>query len=143
MEKNEVAKPLLAGIIYGELVYWIMILSMVIAIPGFIIYLRSGGYLSSQAVLDHLWRGCDCLTIWKEVGDISRPLPWYSSIGMLSKGDMLATLGIAITGMAAVVGMWGAFLGTLRAKNGVYILFALIIAVVLTLSAMGILKIQM
>lgn len=143
MEKNGVTKPLLAGIIYGEVVYWILILSMAIAIPGFIIYLRSGGYLDSQAVLDHLWRGCDCLTIWKEVGNISRPIPWYSCIGMLSQGDMLAMLGIVVTGIAAVIGMWGAFLGTLRSKNGIYIIFALIIAIVLTLSAMGLLKIQM
>ncbi len=143
LETRDIPKPALPGVIYGEIVFWIMVVSMIISIPGFIFYLGSGGYLDSTKVLNQLWQGCDCLTIWKEVGNVNQPIPWYDSIGLLPKGDMLAMLGIAITGIAAVVGMWGAFVGTLREKEGIYIIFALIIAVVLTLSAVGLLKIQM
>lgn len=143
MEKNEVPAPLQAGIIYGESVFWIMMVGLLIAVPGFIMYMSTGGYLNSAALLQHLWSGSDCATIWKEVGNVSSPLPWYSSFGMLSKGDMLDLLGIALTGTAAVIGMWGTFLGTLRSKSGIYCVFALMIAVVLTLSAIGILKLEL
>lgn len=140
----DVSKPMLSGIIYGETVFWIMIISMAIAIPGFVIYMiQGGGYFNSVNLLSHLWGGSDCSTIWKEVGGVSQPLPWYKSFELLNKGDMLATVGIAMTGIAAVAGMWGAFLGTLRGKAGIYIIFAFIIAVALTLSALGILKLEM
>jgi hypothetical protein len=138
----EVSKPLLAGIIYGEIVFWMMLASVLIAIPGLIIYIRSGGFLDSTNLLAHLWQGSDCLTIWKEVGGVSQPLSWYSCLGMLNKGDMLAVLGLVITGIAAVVGMWGAFLGMFRSRNKLYTLFAFLIAVILTLSAVGILKLH-
>lgn len=142
-QEYDVPRPLLPGIIYGETVFWIMLISMAIAIPGFIIYMvQGGGYFNSANLLNHLWQGCDCNTIWKEVGNVSQPLPWYDSLQMLSKGDMLATLGIAVTGVAAVFGMWGAFLGMIRVKGGIYIILALIIAVVLTLSALGVVQIQ-
>ena len=143
LKQSDIPKPALAGIIYGEIVFWILILSLLISIPGFIMYMTSGGYLDSAKVLNQLWQGSDPLTIWKVVGNLNQPLLWYDSIGLVSKGDMLATLGISVTGIAAVFGMWGAFVGTIRSKGGIYILFALIIAVVLTLSALGILKIQM
>ena len=140
----DIPKPMLSGIIYGETVFWIMIISMAIAIPGFVIYMiQGGGYFNSVSLLSHLWSGSDCSTIWKEVGGVSQPLPWYKSFELLNKGDMLATLGIAMTGIAAVAGMWGAFLGTLRSKAGIYIIFSLIIAIALTMSALGILKLEM
>jgi hypothetical protein len=143
VKESAAHKPLLAGVIYGEIVFWLMLSSMVIAIPGLIIYIRSGGYLDSVNLLNHLWRGSDCLTIWQEVGNVSQPIPWYSCLGMLAHGDMVAVLGLVITGIAAVIGMWGAFLGTLHSKSGIFMIFAFIIAVILTLSAAGVLNLQM
>jgi hypothetical protein len=143
VEEPALTKPMLAGIIYGEIVFWIILGAMVVAIAGLVTYLRFGGYFDSANLLNHLWQGANCLTIWKEVGNVSQPLSWYSCLGMLGKGDMLAVLGLVMVGVAAVIGVWGAFLGMLRSKNHLYTVFALIIAVVLTLSAMGVLKLQM
>jgi hypothetical protein len=143
VEERPITKPMLAGIIYGEIVFWVMLASLVIAVAGLASYLRFGGYFDSTNLLNHLWQGANCLTIWKEVGHVSQPLSWYSCLGMLGKGDMLAVLGLVMIGVAAVIGMWGAFVGMLKSKNNLYTAFALIIAVVLTLSAMGILKLQM
>jgi hypothetical protein len=142
LEAHDIPRPALPGVIYGEIVFWVMVVSLIISIPGFIFYLGAGGYLDSGNVLSHLWRGSDCLTIWKEVGNLNHPLPWYASVALLPKGDMLAMLGISLTGVAGVIGMWGAFAGTLRKKEGIYIVFALIIAVVLTLSALGLIKLH-
>jgi hypothetical protein len=143
LEELRVPKPLLAGVIYGEVVYWFMLTSIIIAVTGLAIYIGSGGgYFNSANLLTYLWQGSDCLTIWKEVGNTGQPLAWYSCLGMLAKGDMLAVLGLVLTGFAAVVGMWGAFLGMLRSGSRLYALFAFVIAAVLSLSAMGILKLH-
>ncbi len=141
-EENVASPPMLAGIIYGEIVFWTMLASIVIAISGLIAYIRFGGYFDSVNLLNHLWQGSDCLTIWKEAGSVSQPIPWYSCLGMLSKGDMLAVLGLVVAGVAAVIGMWGAFLGMLRSRSRIYMLFAFTIAMILTLSAIGILKLH-
>lgn len=138
MVKTKAPKPLLAGVIYGEVARWVLLTSLAIAVVGLIIYMISGGYLARADLLDHLWRGCDCGTIWQQTGGgVARPPTWYCCLGMLSKGDMVAMVGIAFTAMAAVAGMWGAFFGMIRSKGGIYILFALIVAVLLTLSASG------
>jgi hypothetical protein len=134
--------PIAAGVIYGETVFWIMLASMVVAVTGLIIYLTSGGYFNSSILLSQLWQGSDCLTIWKEVGNVGQPLPWYSCLGMLGKGDMLAVLGLVGTGVAAVFGVWGVFFGMLRSRSQIYTIFAFAIGVVLTLSVMGVLRLH-
>jgi hypothetical protein len=143
VEEPVLTKPMLSGLIYGEIVFWMMLGAMVIAIAGLVTYLRFGGYFDATSLLNHLWQGSSTTTIWKEVGHVSQPLTWYSCLSMLAKGDMLAVLGLVTVAVAAVVGMWGAFVGMLRSKNYLYTVFALVIAVVLTLSALGILKLEM
>jgi hypothetical protein len=134
--------PLFAGIIYGETVFWIMLVSMVIAVGGLILYLTTGGYFNSTVLLNHLWQGSDSLTIWNEVGHVSHPLPWYSCFGMLGNGDMIAVLGLVGTGVAGIFGVWGVFYGLLRSRGGIYVAFAFIIGTILTLSALGILRLH-
>jgi len=142
IQADYIPKPSLSGIIYGEIVFWATIIGLAIAVPGFILYMTGSGYLDNASLLTHLWQGSDCHTIWKEVGNLDQPLRWYESVKFLNYGDMLATLGIAGMGIAAVIGMWGAFIGTLRSKAGIYIWFALTISIVLTLSSLGILKLH-
>jgi hypothetical protein len=142
VKERAVLPPMVAGIIYGETVFWIMLGSMGIAVAGLVIYLTSGGYFNSSVLLSQLWQGSDCLTIWKEVGNVGQPLPWYSCFGMLGQGDMLAVLGLVGAGVAAVVGVWGVFFGMLRSRSRIYSTFAFTIGVILILSVMGILRLH-
>jgi hypothetical protein len=137
MEKNNLPQPLREGIVYGEIAYWLLLIGAIIALVGLVIYIASPGYIDKAVLLGYLWQGRDCHSIWGELGGVTRPLPWYSCLGMLSKGDMLATLGIATSCSAAVFGMWGAAFQLARSRRKLYFIFALIIALVLTLSALG------
>jgi magnesium-transporting ATPase (P-type) len=137
MEKEKVPAPPREGIVYGEIAYWLLVTGVIIAISGLIVYITSQGYIDKASLLNYLWRGVDCHTIWKDLGGVSQPPAWYSSLGMLSKGDMLAMLGIAVSCLAAVLGMWGTAFQMVRSKGKLYLFFALIIAVVLTFSALG------
>jgi hypothetical protein len=135
-------KPPAAGVIYGEICYWLVMVGIVIAIVGMIMYFVSDGNMDKQCLLDGLWDGHEVETIWEtctEEGHVPEG-HWYLSA--LSKGDVVAMLGIAITGFAAVVGMWGALVGTVRSGERLYSLFAVIVAVILTASAVGVVSIH-
>ena len=139
---DRVSKPSVAAIIHGEMTYWLAIIGVVIAMIGIVIYLTFGGYLDKASIVGDLWRGDTVQAIWKECAGIAGVPRGYWYLERLDKGDGLAMLGIVFVCVAAVVGMWGAVFGLLRSKGGIYIIFALIIAVILTLSASGIITIQ-
>jgi hypothetical protein len=141
MEEEKVPAPPREGVVYGEIAYWFLVAGVLIAIVGLGIYLGSPGYIDKSSLLSYLWSGSSCQTIWKDIGGSGQVVSWFSSIKMLHKGDMLATLGIAISGFGAVFGMWGATFQMFRGgKRKTYLIFALIIAIVLTLSALGIIS---
>lgn len=154
MKEEERPKPPIAGVIYGELAYWIIIIGTVIAIIGLAIYLVAPPEevtVEKSCLLENLWAGCtsetggsvgcDASTIWERCSPMDMPHGhWY--IGYLSYGDGIAMAGIAIGSLAAVVGMWGAFIGMFRSKDTVFIILALVVAIILTASAAGLLSIH-
>ncbi|MBM3131752.1 MAG: DUF1634 domain-containing protein [Chloroflexi bacterium] len=139
---KDAPQPPLAGVVYGEIAYWILLIGMVIAAVGLIIYLVSDGYVAQDCLLDKLWDGQSAETIWEDcAGQTEIPEGhWY--LEKLSKADGLAMGGIALGCLAAVVGMWGAAIAMFRDRQKLYVAFALIIAVVLTLSALGIIALE-
>ena len=147
--KDEHPKPPIAGVIYGRIAYSVVMLGILIAIVGMVMYFVSDGYIEQDCLLDSLWDGEKAEAIWEgnctagdhSTGDAIEPNGHFY-LGMLSYGDGIAMLGIAICCFAAVIGMWGAFIGTLRSGERIYALFALIVAVILTLSAIGIIQLE-
>jgi hypothetical protein len=141
-EKESAPKPPIAGIIYGRTCYWIVMIGIIVAMTGMIMYFTSDGYFNEACLLDNLWEGKDVETIWEECAGVTSMPQGHWYLGLLSYGDVIAMLGIAIISLAAVVGMWGAFIGTVRSGERMFAVFALIIAVILTLSAIGVLKLE-
>jgi hypothetical protein len=142
MENNEVPRPPREGIVYGEIAYWLLLIGMMVAIVGSVIYIASQGYVDKTCLLTHLWQGDDIHAIWEECAGASEVPQGHWYLGMLSQPDAIAMLGIAISCIAAVFGMWGAFFQMLRSGRKLYLIFALIIAVILTLSALGIISLE-
>ncbi|MFO7967041.1 MAG: DUF1634 domain-containing protein [Archaeoglobaceae archaeon] len=154
MKEEDRPKPPIPGIIYGEAAYWIIIVGTVIAVVGLALYLVAPSddvIVEKGCFLENLWAGCesetgtavgcDASTIWERCS--GRDMPhghWY--VDYLGNGDGLAMAGIAIGCLAAVVGMWGAFIGMIRRKEVVYIILSLVIAIILTASAAGLLSIH-
>jgi hypothetical protein len=141
-ERESAPKPPVAGVIYGRICYWLVMIGILISVIGMIMYFTSGGYFEQQCLLDKLWDGTEVETIWHECAGVES-IPgghWYLSA--LSHGDVVAMLGIAIIAFAAVVGMWGAFVATARSRDKLYSLFALIAAAILTASAIGVISLE-
>jgi len=142
MEKEKPPEVPVTGVIYGEIAYRIALLGILISIVGIIIYMISNGYLDRTCTLNQLWSGASVDTIWSECAGVSAALEGHWYFSMLSHGDAIAMLGISVTCSAAVLGMWGGLIGMVRSKGGMYIIFALIVAIILTLCAVGLVVIK-
>lgn len=137
MERNSAPKAPIAGIIYGKIAYWLAMVGVLTAAVGSTIYLVWGGYLNKKSLLQDLWKGHHVRNTWAKLTGTAGVPHGYWYLGRLSQGDCLAMLGIAIVCIAGVVAMWGVAFELLRSKGGIYIIFAVVVAVILTLSASG------
>lgn len=135
-------KPPLAGVIYGRICYLVVMLGILVAVAGMIMYFTSDGYVDKDCLLDALWEGEEVEAIWASCAHAEEVPEGHWYLKVLGKGDGLAMLGIAITAFAAVIGMWGAVWGTWRSGERLYLLFAFIVAVILTASAIGIISLE-
>ncbi len=140
-EESQTPETPVAGIIYGRIAYCIAMTGVLITAVGSALYLVLGGYLSKTSFLQDLFKGDNVRTTWAELaGTAGAPHGcWY--LGRLGQGDCLAMLGISLVCVAGVVAMWGVALELLRSKGGVYIVLALVVAAILTLSASGLVTI--
>jgi uncharacterized membrane protein len=142
VEKEKPPEVPVTGVIYGEIAYRIALLGILISIVGIIIYMISNGYLDRTCTLNQIWSGASVDAVWKECAGVSATPEGHWYLSMLSHGDAIAMLGIAVSCSAAVVGMWGGLVGMVRSKGGMYIAFALIVAIILTLAAAGLIVIK-
>ena len=149
MEHNEQKiEPPVSGIIYGECAFWFTLAGVIIALVGVGWYLTGGkNTIDPDLFLARLWAGDTPQEIWEKSGTTILYGHWY--LKHLNRSDALALLGISIVCLGAVAGMWGAFIGMLISKKekerGMYTLYVtlvVIMAVLLTLSAAGIISIH-
>ena len=143
MEESQ-PKPLLSGVVYGHCVFWLVIVGALVGLTGMAGYLIGGSPLvDADVLLQELLAGQDVRTIWARAAD-SEVLHgrWYLS--RLAYGDGFAMLGIAICCWAGVVGIWAALLGMLVGKERprIFALFGLVVAVILSLSATGVISLR-
>jgi hypothetical protein len=148
MQNNDIIpKAPLAGIVYGQIAYWMVLLGMIIILAGAIMCLSSNSNVNGTSVITELWKGDTMSEVWETCAGISGPLHGYWYLQALTGGEKIAMLGITISCLASVLGMWGASMtmlynpGRMRVSpNMLYFLFALIVTVILTLSALGIVR---
>lgn len=149
MEEKGSPRIPIAGIVYAEIAYWFVIVGIVVAITGSLICLISNSYVDNTLMLDYLWEGENVETIWISSSELEEPPRGHWYLDILSYGDGIAMLGIAICSLGALFGMWGAFIAMLRSRERfyagstrLYLLFAGTVAVILTLSALGIISLE-
>ena len=139
---SERPKPPLSGIAYGEVAYWMTLIGVIISIVGMGMYFTAGtNYINSQCLLSSLWESKDAHTIWEECAGGVPHGHWY--LHKLDSGDGVAMLGIALSCLAAVIGVWLSFATMIKDREkALFIVFSFIVAVILTASALGILSLK-
>lgn len=86
MDTQEAPKPPVAGVIYGKICYWIVMLGILVAVIGMIMYFASDGHMDKAQFLDLLWDGEEAEVIWETAtidGEVpggalvlERAVPW-------------------------------------------------------------------
>ena len=141
MTKEEKSKSLLSGILYGEIVFWCAITGITISIIGLFIYTFGSRFFNNKILLNALLAGKDPAAIWKEAA--GREIiygRWH--LHNLSFGDAISMLGIEICALSAIAGIFGVIIEMIvkKEKPRIFLFFACAIAVVLILSATGIIS---
>ncbi len=125
------------GLVYGELVYRIALVGMILGTVGILIVWAGGpSFADHEQVLRALWRGERVAEIWI-AGGVPASGHWY--LRALGSGDGVAMLGVVMCCAASLVGTWGAVVTMLTARGrerAIHIFIALVVAVVLTVSAL-------
>ncbi|RLI84445.1 DUF1634 domain-containing protein [Archaeoglobales archaeon] len=130
-------KPPLSGVVYGEIAYWIVLTGTVLSIIGVsMILTTNANYIDSTCLLNGLWGGDNPSAIWEKCAGTNPKGHWY--LGKLNTGDGIAMLGIALACMAAVFGVWGSTFALFRDREYFFVVFAFVVALILTASALGI-----
>lgn len=141
---QEYPKPRLSGIVYGEFAYWLTLAGMVVAIIGMVMYMfKMNQFFDAQKLMAALWEGKDTHSIWKLAsGSEVQYGHWY--LKNLATSDGLAMLGIGICCVAGVFGIWGSVVAMIvkKEKPYIFLVFALIIAIILLCSAAGLISIH-
>jgi len=117
---------------------------MVIAIVEISMYFFDHNqFLDDQVLLDGLWAGKDKTEIWDEAAG-SEVIHGHWYLHKLGWSDGIAMLGIAISCLAGVIGAWGAFAGMIAKKEKpvIFAVFALVISLLLTASAAGLIALH-
>lgn len=128
-----------AGIIYGEIVYWLTILGSVIAIVGATTAMFSANnYLDPSQVFSAIWDGQTTVEIWEgTVGAVPRG-HWY--LPRLAAGDGLAMFGLALGVFSVIPALIASAIALIKKKQLLFGTLALVAAILCVTSCLGLIE---
>ena len=126
-----------AQIIYGEIVYWITILSAIICMIGPLISMIDidNNVLNPHYLFASIFEGQDAATIWKEVGGGFPGGHFYLS--KFTYGDGFTQFGLAL---GCSVALWGLIAGAISyftEKIYLYVILSLWVSFLVFISMVG------
>jgi hypothetical protein len=129
-----------AQIVYGEIVYWVTIVSAIICMVGPVIAMASidDNVLNPHYLFASIFEGKSSETIWNEVGGGFPGGHFY--LDHLTAGDGFTQLGLAL---GCSVALWALIVAAflyLKEKNYLYVLLSIWVGLLVALSAVGIVK---
>ena len=133
--KVERPKPPLAALIYGEIVYWGVLLGSVIAIVGSVLAFLGDNFVPVSYWLSAIWQGKSVAQTW-EGATGSLPMGhWY--LPHLTTGDGLTALGLSLGVFAVVPALFLSAAVLFKEGERLYGLLALAGGVVVMLGVLG------
>jgi hypothetical protein len=136
--------PSPSGVMYGDVSFWLAIAGSLIAIVGMFLYFTGDQFFDSESLFNGLCRGQRADQLWMNTSPAKEVLSGHWYLSYLNTSDGVSMLGIGIACLAGVIGAWSSFLTMLikRDNPGIFILFVLIISLLLTASALGLIAIH-
>ena len=133
-------KAPLAGLIYGQIVYWGVMVGALIVIAGSIVsFVTNDNYVPVSYWLSSVWRGDSPSRIWH---GITGELPmghWYFS--HLTTGDGLTALGISLAVFSVVPALFVSSLALFKEGDKLYGALTLVCGVIVLTGVLGLIPI--
>jgi hypothetical protein len=128
-----------AGIVYGEVVYWLTVLGSVIAIIGATAAMfGADNYLDPSQVFSAIWEGQTTVDIWEgTVGAVPRG-HWY--LPRLGAGDALAMFGLAVGVFSVIPALIASAIALFRKRQLLFGALAIVAAVLCITSCLGVIE---
>jgi hypothetical protein len=126
-----------AQIIYGEIVYWVTILSAIICMVGPLIAMINvdNNILNPHYLFAGIFEGKDAATIWNEVGGGFPGGHFYLS--KFGYGDGFTQFGLALGCSVALWGLLAAAISYFVEKIYLYVILALWVCFLVSISMVG------
>ncbi len=134
MERNDQKAPL-AALMYGESVYWGVLLGSLIVIVGSVLSFLGDNYVKVSYWISSIWKGESIDQIWKGATGGLPHGHWY--LQHLSRGDALCALGISLGVFSVVPGLFLSGVVLLKEGEKLYGILALIGCAVVLIGVLG------
>jgi hypothetical protein len=140
-EQRQISEQPRYGLVYGEIVYWMSLAGMAVAVIGSVLCgLGVGEFADSSTVLADLWAGAKAPEIWENATGAPVQGHWY--LHQLGTADGISMLGVAICSVASLIAMWTSCIFMLcereKRERPLFIALAAAVAAILTVSITGI-----
>ena len=133
---EEKPKAQLAALIYGEIIYWGVLLGSVIVIIGSVLAFLGDNYIPASYWLSSIWKGESIHEIWKGATGALPMGHWY--LAHLTTGDGLTAFGISLGVFAVLPALLLSSAALFKEKDAVYGTLALIGGIVVLIAILGI-----
>lgn len=126
----------IAGVVYGDMIYWGTILASVLTLLGEIIsFVTRNNYMSPTYLLSSIWQGKSVDQIWQDGAGGMPAGHWY--LDQLATGDGLTTAGLALGVFTVIPAIAGSALVLAKQGQWLYALLAVIAGAITTLALLG------
>ncbi len=133
-------KPPFAGLIYGGIIYWgVMIGSLIVIIGSVLAFITRDNFVPVSYWLSSVWKGDSPDQLWQ---GITGSLPmghWYFS--HLTTGDGLTALGISLSVFSVVPALFVSSAVLFKQSERLYGLLALICGIIVLSGVLGLIPI--
>ncbi len=131
-------KPPLAGLLFGETIYWGVMLGSVLVVIGSVLSFLGDNYVPVSYWLSASWKGEHLAEIWKHAPGGPGGLPmghWY--LPHLTTGDGLCAFGISLGVFSVAPALLLAAFGLYKDGETLYGSLALVCAVIVMIGVLG------
>ena len=136
MEKER-PKPPLAGIIYGGIVYWGVLVGSLLVTIGSVLAFLGDNYVPVSYWLSSVWKGESVYHTWENATGSLPMGHWY--LNYLMRGDGITAFGISLGVFCVVPALFLSTMVLFKQRQGLYGLLALTCGCIVMVGVLGLL----
>lgn len=127
-----------AGIVYGDMIYWITIVATFIVLIGSVMTftMTEGNYLAPSYMLSAIWQGTKVDDIW--IGAVGAPPNGHWYMEHLTSGNGITAFGIALGVFSVIPAIFASAYYLYKDKEKFYAVLGAIGGLITILAMMGI-----